>query len=116
MVEHRAVSLDAVFHALADPHRRDILGALGAGPLSVGQLGEPLPISLAATSKHVRVLERAGLVRKQVAGRLRLCHLDAAALRAAHDWVGRYERFWSRRVDALEAALHADGVEMGGTG
>jgi len=103
-----APALDDVFHALADPHRRDILRRLEAGARTVGDLAAPLPISLAAASKHLQTLERAGLVRKEAAGRRRLCVLEPTALRSAHAWLGRYERFWTERIDALERRLDLD--------
>jgi DNA-binding transcriptional ArsR family regulator len=100
--------LGTIFQALSDGHRRHMLRALERRPCSVGELAAPLPITLAAASKHVQVLERAGLVRKTVEGRRHVCHLDGAPLRAAHDWLGRYERFWHDRLDALERRLRDD--------
>jgi DNA-binding transcriptional ArsR family regulator len=108
MVEHQS-QLDAVFHALSDPSRRAILTALRSGERSVGELAQPLPMTLAGASKHIGVLERAGLVRRRASGRAQICSLHPQAMRAAHDWLGFYERFWSERLDALEQALAEDG-------
>ena len=108
MVEHDASQLDAVFHALADGTRRRMLRSLGARPRSVGELAAPFRISLAAASKHIKVLERAGLVTRQIQGRTHLCHLRSEALAAGQEWLRHYEQFWNQRLDALEAALEAD--------
>lgn len=104
MVEQSA-HLDAVFHALADPTRRAMLGHLAERELTIGELATPFRMSFAGASKHVRVLESAGLVKRRVRGRTHLCRLDAARLAEANAWLGRYERFWSARLDALEALL-----------
>jgi DNA-binding transcriptional ArsR family regulator len=100
--EHR---LDAVFHALSDPTRRHMLRRLAGGERSIGDLAAPFAMSFAGASKHVRALERAGLVRRTVRGRTHLCRLDPQPLAAADDWLRFYERFWTERLDALEAAL-----------
>lgn len=97
--------LDAVFQALADPTRRHILSSLEAGETSISALAEPLDMSLAGASKHVQVLERAGLVRRRKVGRQHLLALEAKRLREAHDWLDRYARFWTTAFDALEKAL-----------
>jgi DNA-binding transcriptional ArsR family regulator len=108
MVELRPPQLDAVFRALADPTRRAMLASLADAPMSVTALAAPHRMSLAAASKHVRALERAGLVRRQVTGRTHLCRLDAGPLARAHDWLGDYHRFWTRQLDALEALLEPE--------
>lgn len=95
--------MDEVFHALANGARRDMLGRLAGGELTVGELAEPLTISLAAASKHIQVLERAGLVLRTVHGRRHVCSLQPAPLASAADWLAFYERFWSERLDALES-------------
>jgi DNA-binding transcriptional ArsR family regulator len=105
MVELAPERLDAVFHALADPTRRAMLRRLSAAPLSVGELAAPHAMSLAAASKHIKSLERAGLVRRQVTGRTHVCRLAPAPLEGAHDWIGFYQRFWSAQFDALDALL-----------
>lgn len=114
MVELRSEQLDATFHALADPTRRAMLRRLSDAPrggsLSVGELAAPHAMSLAAASKHVKALERAGLVRRQVKGRTHFCRLETRPLEGAHDWLGFYERFWTAQFDALDALLKtADG-------
>jgi DNA-binding transcriptional ArsR family regulator len=107
MVEPDAVRLDALFHALADPTRRAMLARLAAGARSVGELAQPFAMSLAAASKHVQVLERAGLIRREVLGRSHRCHLQAGPMHAGAEWLRHYQRFWNTRVDALERALLA---------
>jgi DNA-binding transcriptional ArsR family regulator len=94
--------LDAVFHALANGARREILGRLAARPLSVGELAEPLSMSLAAASKHIKVLERVGLVEQTVTGRRHVCRLIARPLAPAADWLRFYQRHWEERLDAFE--------------
>jgi len=103
-----ARKLDAVFHALGDATRRRMLRDLADGERTVGQLAEPFAISLAAASKHIKTLERAGLIRREVRGRTHLCRLDAAPLAGAHEWLSLYERFWSGRLDVLERLLRED--------
>lgn len=100
--------MDAVFHALSDPTRRAILVELGGGERTIGALAEPLPMSLAGASKHIGVLERAGLVRRRVQGRTHLCSLQPEGVQAVRDWLDFYERFWSERLDALERALEGE--------
>jgi DNA-binding transcriptional ArsR family regulator len=94
--------LDRVFHALASGARREMLGRLAERPLTVGELAEPLTMSLAAASKHIKVLERVGLVEQTVAGRRHVCRLVALPLAPAANWLRFYERFWEARLDALE--------------
>ncbi|HEU4991700.1 MAG TPA: metalloregulator ArsR/SmtB family transcription factor [Luteimonas sp.] len=97
-----------MFQALSDPTRRAMLGDLADGPRTVGELAAPFDISLAGASKHIQVLERAGLVRREVQGRVHTCHLDAAPLHAGAEWLRHYERFWNRRLDVLEALMRAE--------
>ncbi len=97
--------LDRVFGALADGTRRQILARLSEGDASVGELAHPFSISRPAISKHLRVLERAGLVRRTRDGRVSRCGLDAAPLKDAADWVGRYREFWKAQLDALSDYL-----------
>ncbi len=108
MVLEDSPALDRVFHALADPTRRAMLRSLSDGERNIGELAQPFDMSFAAASKHVRVLETAGLIKRRVQGRSHLCSIEAAPLAAAEDWLRFYEGFWSRSVDALEAALLAD--------
>ncbi len=105
MVEESSERLDAVFHALADPTRRAMLRSLAGEARSVGELAAPFDISLAAASKHIKVLERAGLVQRNVQGRTHVCRLDAGPMHAGLEWMRHYERFWNERLDALEALL-----------
>ena len=102
-----------VFHALAHDARRAMLARLASGDRTVGELAEPFQISLEAASKHIKVLERAGLVRRTVEGRRHICTLSPAPLASAHSWLGFYERFWNERLDALEGLLAA-GSKMKG--
>jgi DNA-binding transcriptional ArsR family regulator len=108
MVELETPQLDTVFHALGDATRRRMLRELAGGERTVGQLADPFPISLAAASKHIKVLENAGLVRREVRGRTHLCRLDPGPLASAHQWLSFYERFWTNRLDALERLLRQD--------
>lgn len=108
MVEYQAPSLDRVFHALADPTRRAMLHALAGGERPIRDLAAPFAMSFAAASKHVKVLESAGLVRRRVQGRLHFCRIEAAPLAQAEAWLRDYERFWSRRLDTLQALLQAE--------
>jgi DNA-binding transcriptional ArsR family regulator len=97
--------LDVVFHSLSDPTRRAMLRMLANGELSVGELAEPFDMSFAGASKHVKVLEDAGLVRRTVRGRIHSCRLVAEPLAAADEWFTFYSRFWSNRLDDLESAI-----------
>src|SRR3712207_7218296 len=108
MVELHAPQLNAVFHALGDATRRRMLRDLAGGERTVGQLAEPFAISLAAASKHVRALENAGLIRREIRGRTHLCRLDPGPLASAHQWLSFYERFWTERLDALERLLREE--------
>jgi DNA-binding transcriptional ArsR family regulator len=101
--------LDAVFHALASGPRRTILGALADGERTVGDLADPFEISLAAVSKHLKVLEAAGLVERRTSGRTTVCRLRAEPLVEVRDWVAFYERFWSIRLDRLQQVMEDDG-------
>ena len=96
------VEMDEVFHALASQARRDMLGRLAAGPLTVGQLAAPLAMSLAAAAKHVQVLERAGLLHRTIDGRRHICRLEPGPLASAQAWLAFYEPFWTERLDALD--------------
>ena len=110
MVEQSA-ELNAVFHALADPARRQILAALKEGPKSVGELASPLDMSFAGASKHIGVLESAHLVERQKEGRTRICTLKPARLTAAEQWLRTYTEFWNERLDLLEEAIEEHGNE-----
>jgi DNA-binding transcriptional ArsR family regulator len=107
MVEQHT-HLDAVFHALADPTRRAMLGQLAERELTIGELATPFSMSFAGASKHVRVLENAGLVSRTIQGRTHLCRLQAARLAEANEWLRRYERCWNEKLDTLESLLRAE--------
>ena len=108
MVEHDSPQLNAVFHALGDTTRRRMLRELSEGERTVSQLAEPFAISLAAASKHIRALESAGLIRREIRGRTHICRLEPGPLASADQWLRHYERFWTGRLDALEQLLRAD--------
>ncbi|HEV7636001.1 MAG TPA: metalloregulator ArsR/SmtB family transcription factor [Bradyrhizobium sp.] len=108
MVELQTPLLDTVFHALGDATRRRMLRDLADGERTVGQLAKPFAMSLAAASKHIKVLESAGLIRREVRGRTHLCRLDPGPLASAHQWLGFYERFWAGRLDVLERLLRSE--------
>lgn len=111
MVKQDSVRLDRVFQALADPTRREMLRRLASGEATVSELAEPFDMSLAGASKHVRVLEGAGLLERRVEGRRHVCRLDARALAEADEWLRTYERFWMTRLAALERELARDEEE-----
>lgn len=97
--------LSSTFSALADPTRRAILARLARGESSVGDLAEPFDISLPAVSRHLKVLERAGLIEREVDAQWRLCRLKGRPLREAHGWLERYRRFWEESLDRLTEYL-----------
>jgi DNA-binding transcriptional ArsR family regulator len=108
MVELQAPQLDSLFHALGDATRRHMLRELAGGERTVSQLAQPFAMSLAAASKHIKALEKAGLVRREVRGRTHMCHLEPGPLAKADEWLRYYERFWTGRLDALERLLRED--------
>jgi DNA-binding transcriptional ArsR family regulator len=105
MVEQNTPRLDVVFHALGDGTRRRMLRELSQGERTVTQLAEPFEMSLAAASKHIKVLEGAGLIRREVRGRTHICRLDAQPLSEAQAWLQFYEGFWHSRLDELDRLL-----------
>jgi DNA-binding transcriptional ArsR family regulator len=105
MVNNSVLSLDATFAALADPTRRAILARLTRGPAPVTELARPFEVSLPAISRHLRTLESAGLIARRREGRVHRIRLRPRPLREAAAWISRYERFWERRLDALEVFL-----------
>ncbi|MGQ9366205.1 ArsR/SmtB family transcription factor [Azospirillum sp. ST 5-10] len=105
MVKYPDDRLDAVFHALADPTRRAIIGMLARRELSIGEMVPAFPMSFVAVSKHIKTLERAGIVVRDVRGRNHVCRLDAEALKTASLWLAAYERFWTVGLDTLEEVL-----------
>jgi DNA-binding transcriptional ArsR family regulator len=98
----RSEKLDATFAALADPTRRSILTRLGQGTATVGELANPFDMSLPAISKHLRVLENAGLIRREKSGRNYNCTLRAEPMKEAAEWIGNYRAFWDRSLRALD--------------
>jgi DNA-binding transcriptional ArsR family regulator len=111
MVLEQSARLDGVFRALADPTRRSMLRSLAGGERNIGELAAPHSMSFAAASKHVRVLETAGLVRRRVEGRAHVCRIEPAPLAAADEWLKFYEALWSDRLDALGALLRVEDAD-----
>lgn len=105
MVDNR---LDTTFHALADPTRRGMLTRLALGEKSIGELAEPFEMSFAGASKHVKVLEEAGLISRRKVGRTHLIRVDAKPLEEAERWLRQWEKFWNVRLDRLEALIERD--------
>jgi DNA-binding transcriptional ArsR family regulator len=110
-VKRKNAPLDAVFRALSDPTRRSLLARLRKGRTSVGALARPFAMSLPAVSKHLRILESAGLVDREVEGRVHWFALRAARLRWAQRWLEVYRSFWEDTLDAL--GRHLEGSERG---
>jgi DNA-binding transcriptional ArsR family regulator len=104
MVNH-SQSLDSTFAALSDATRRGILARLAAGETSVSELAEPCDMSLPAVSKHLRVLESAGLVTRRKDGRVQRCNLVAGPMKSAAEWIEHYRRFWEAQFDSLARFL-----------
>ncbi|HAO24015.1 MULTISPECIES: metalloregulator ArsR/SmtB family transcription factor [unclassified Methylophaga] len=105
MVKYNATNLDTLFHALADPTRRSMLQALALQSRSIGELAEPFDMSLAAASKHIRVLEQASLINRKVQGRSHICELNAAPMHGGLEWIQHYQRYWNQQLDTLEQLL-----------
>jgi DNA-binding transcriptional ArsR family regulator len=106
-----ADQLTSTFSALADPTRRAILARLAEGEATVSELAEPFPISVQAVSKHLKVLERAGLITRRRTAQLRPSRLHGAPLREAVEWLDGYRRFWKGSFDRLDARLNAPETE-----
>jgi DNA-binding transcriptional ArsR family regulator len=105
MVEER---LDMTFRALADPTRRGMLASLALGAKSIGELAEPFDMSFAGASKHVKVLEDAGLIARRKVGRTHLISIEARPLEEAERWLRQWERFWSASLDRLQALVESE--------
>jgi len=99
------IEIDRVFHALGDPTRRAIVDALSDGPASVSRLAEPLGITLTAVAQHLELLEEAGLVRTEKAGRVRTCRIEPAGFDALEEWIRAHRTVWERRLDRLGELL-----------
>jgi len=109
-----ADQLSSVFAALADPTRRAILGRLMTGDATVAEIGEPFAMSQPAVSKHLRVLENAGLISRSRVATSRYSHLEAEPLKEANEWMQKYKKFWNESFDKLDAALaeYLDGAAL----
>jgi DNA-binding transcriptional ArsR family regulator len=107
MVEYaQSAELDRVFSGLADPTRRAILRGLTRRPATINQIARPFPVSLNAISKHIMVLEHAGLVRREIRGREHHCWIEPRPLLEVNDWLEYDRQFWEERMDALEVYIH----------
>src|SRR5713226_10308117 len=106
MVKYQDEPLDAVFAALADPTRRQVVALLAGGSRPVTELSQPFPMSLPGFMKHLRILEEAGLIKRQKEGRVVSCTLSAGPMKDASHWLGRYREFWEQRLDALARFLY----------
>lgn len=105
MVNYSSPALDRVFHALAHPARRAMLGSLTLGERNLTELAAPLRMSFPAASKHVRVLEKARLVRRRIVGRTHLCRIEGKPLGEANGWLEQYRRFWEASFSRLDGLL-----------
>src|SRR5215467_8838859 len=108
MVEYTSTSLDKTFHALAHPIRREMLAHLTYKRFTVLEMAHQFDLSLNGVSKHLKVLEQAGLIRREIQGRTHFCSLETERLREAAEWLAYYQRFWERRLDALESFWKAN--------
>src|SRR6266436_5244465 len=107
MVEYHSTPLDKTFHALAHPIRREMLAQLTHKRFTVLEMAQQFDLSLNGVSKHLKVLEQAGLIHREIQGRTHYCSLEAERLREAAEWLQYYHRFWDRRLDALESFLES---------
>jgi len=101
MVNYSTQSLDSIFSALSDPTRREILSILAREESTVSDIARPFKMSLPAVSKHLKVLERAGLIDRHKDGRIHRCRLEAEPLKEASSWITQYEHFWEEQLNAL---------------
>ena len=115
MVERPENHLSRIFAAVADPTRRAIVQRLARRPATISEIAKPFSVSFNAVSKHMMVLERAGLVEREVRGRERVCRLRPRALRRANAWLEQYRQFWEVRLDALEAYVAVKAKERAQT-
>lgn len=113
MVKYNEQSLDATFGALADPTRRAILARLARGEARMRELAEPFRMSLPAVSKHLKVLEKAGLVRRRRSGRVHRFTVDPTHIESARSWIESHQKFWEQQLDALDAYLKTVSSEEG---
>src|SRR5690554_4490927 len=108
----QSAAIDRVFHALSDGTRRELVRRLSHGPAAVSELAAPLPMSLAAVSQHLRVLEDCGLVKTRKRGRVRTCELDPGGLAVAEQWIARRRALWEARLDRLDALLQSPSINQ----
>ncbi len=108
MVKSSAARLDSVFHALADPTRRQILRGLTSNEKTVGEIARPHKMSLAAVSKHLKVLESAELIARERRGSFQIVKLKAKTLQPAEEWIAFYSRYWNQQFDQLEKYLEGE--------
>ena len=113
MGEYRTERLDRVLGAVADPTRRAILARLASADARVTEVAGDFPISLNSVSKHIRMLERAGLVRRRIQGRDHVLSLDATPLADAAEWINAYRRFWNERLEALDKYMQKKHAKPG---
>ncbi len=105
MVEYHVEALDRTFHALAHPTRREMLALLVNKPFTVLEMAQQFDLSLNGVSKHLKVLEKAGLIRREIKGRTHSCSLEVERLLEAAEWLAYYRHYWERRLDALESFM-----------
>lgn len=108
MVEYDSLQLNSVFHALGDTTRRGMLANLSLGEKSIGELAEPFEMSFAGASKHVKVLEEAGLISRRKMGRTHFCSIRPEPLAEANRWLKQWEHFWTVRLDRLQSLIESD--------
>lgn len=108
MVNYSENELNQIFSALSDPTRRAMLARLADTDMSVAELAQPFTISKPAVTKHLKVLEQAGLLSRHIEGRVHRCHIKTAPLEMASEWLSFYERFWNNKLEALDAYLNSE--------
>lgn len=106
MVNYTDGQMDAVFTALADSTRRGMVAQLSSGSATIGELGRPYPITKPAVTKHVKILERAGLIQRQKNGRIHRCTLNKEPMKQAEEWIERHRKFWETSLDSLADYLN----------
>ena len=111
MLQYQPPPLDLTFQALSDPGRRAMVERLSLGPASVSELAKPLPMTLSAVVQHLKILEEAGLVKSEKAGRVRTCTLDIRTMTQVERWIAERKRFWERQYDQLDAWLAQTATE-----
>lgn len=108
MVNIQSAELDLVFYALSDPTRRRILNMLNEGASTISALAEPFHMSLAAISKHIKILEKAKLLNRKVSGRIHECSINPATLKTAEECIQYYTKFWTQSLDAFAEELESE--------